>query len=212
MKKLLIIGARGFGREIYNLYLTCFKAGIIDYQIKGFLDDKTDALNDYKNYPPILSSVEDYEVQEDDVFICALGDVNYKKKYVEIIQNKGGEFISLIHPLAEIGQNSKIGKGCIIRSSASISCDVMVGDFVTIMAYCVLGHDVKVADWSHIGAHCFMGGYSILEEMVTLHPCSKILPHKIVKKGSCVGAGSVVLRNVKEHTTVFGMPAKKVYI
>lgn len=51
----------------------------------------------------------------------------------------------------------KRGLGCIIRSSASISCDVMVGDLVTIMSYCVLGHDVKVADWTHIGAHCFMG-------------------------------------------------------
>ena len=80
------------------------------------------------------------------------------------------------------------------------------------MAYCVLGHDVQVEDWSHIGAHCFMGGYSKLEEMVTLHPNSKILPHKTVKKGSYVGAGSVVIKNVKDYTTVFGLPAKKVEI
>lgn len=52
MKHLLIIGARGFGREIYNLAINS-----IGYQeefdIKGYLDNKLDALCDYKNYPPI---------------------------------------------------------------------------------------------------------------------------------------------------------------
>lgn len=57
MKHLLIIGARGFGREIYNLAINS-----IGYQeefdIKGYLDNKLDALCDYKNYPPIIDSVE----------------------------------------------------------------------------------------------------------------------------------------------------------
>lgn len=95
MKHLLIIGARGFGREIYNLAINS-----IGYQeefdIKGYLDNKLDALCDYKNYPPIIDSVEHYQPQEDDVFICALGDVNYKKKYTSIILSKGGQFINLI--------------------------------------------------------------------------------------------------------------------
>ena len=70
MKQLLIIGARGFGREVYNLFLACKAAGL-EMCCKGFLDDKKDALDGYKNYPPIISSVEDYIIQEDDVFICA---------------------------------------------------------------------------------------------------------------------------------------------
>ena len=92
MKNLLIIGARGFGREVYNLFLES-KSNLPDIQIKGFLDDKADALDSFSNYPSIISSVEDYIIEETDVFVCALGDVNYKKKYVEIIKSKGGKFI-----------------------------------------------------------------------------------------------------------------------
>lgn len=208
MKNLLIIGARGFGREVYNLYLACKEAGA-DINCNGFLDDKESALDGYNNYPPILSSVEDYQICEDDVFICALGDVHYKQKYVEIIKSKGGHFISLIHPSVSIGTNTSIGEGCIVRYHSSISCDITIGDFVTIMGFCIIGHDAEIGNYSHLGAHCFMGGFSRLEDSVVMHPGSRLLPHKTVKRNAIIGAGSVVLTNVKEATTVLGVPAKK---
>lgn len=209
MKHLIIIGARGFGREVYNLYLACKQAGE-DINCSGFLDDNASALDGYENYPPIISSVEDYQVHKDDVFVCALGDVHYKQKYVEIIKAKGGRFISLIHPSTEIETNAKIGEGCIIRSQSTISCDVTIGNFVTIMGFCVIGHDAKIGDYSHIGAHCFMGGFSQMEEFVVMHPGSRLLPKKKIQKNSVIGAGSVVLTNVKENITMLGIPAKKI--
>lgn len=211
MRNLYIIGARGFGREVYNLFLLC-KDSLKDVECIGFLDDNKAALDNYQNYPPIISSVENYIPQENDVFICALGDVKYKKIYAEIIRSKGGKFLTLIHPEVEIGANTIIGTGCIIRTPCSISCDITIGDFVTIMGYSVLGHDCKVNDWSHLGAYSFLGGYSDLDESVTLHPGTRILPHKKVGTNAIVGAGSIVLRNVKPNTTVFGVPAKKIEI
>lgn len=61
MKNLLIIGARGFGREIYNLALESIGYGT-EFTIKGFLDDKKEALDGYDGYPSIISSVENYAV------------------------------------------------------------------------------------------------------------------------------------------------------
>lgn len=211
MKNLVIIGARGFGREVYNLAMDCIKAGA-QMQVKGFLDSKSDALDGFDNYPSILSSVEDYQIEPDDVFICALGDVKYKELYVNKILGKGGEFTTLIHPQAIVGQNTKIGKGCIIRTICSVSCDITIGDFVSIMGFVNIGHDAKIEDWCHIGAYSFMGGGSLLEKRVTLHPGCKILPKKRIGENSIVGAGSVVLRNVKANSTVFGIPAKRIDI
>ena len=84
MKKLLIIGARGFGRGVYHLFMDCVKFGSIkDVECKGFLDGNKDALKGYSGYPPIISSVEDYVVDADDVFVCAMGDPVYRKLYAE---------------------------------------------------------------------------------------------------------------------------------
>lgn len=207
MKNLLIIGARGWGREVYDIAKACIENGA-DIMVKGFLDDKTDALEGYDNYPPIVGSVESYEIQPDDVFICALGDVNYKKHYADIIEAKKGEFISLVHPTAILGNNVKIGRGCIVGAYANLSSDTLIGDFVTFSIKAGMGHDSTVGNYSHIGGLSNISGFVTIGKMVTIHPCCNIVPHKKVGDNAVVGTGSVVLASVKAGKTVYGNPAK----
>lgn len=208
MKNLIIIGARGFGREVYDLAIQCSGYNI-EYVVKGFLDDKSDALNGFENYPQIISSVEDYEIQENDIFVCALGTVKWKKYYAELILEKGGSFINLIHPSTKLNTNVCVGIGLIVFMYANISNDCIIEDFVTIQGYVGLGHDTKIKKWAHLSSYSFTGGFVILEEESTLNTRATILPHITVRKGATVGASSLVIKNVKEHTTVFGVPAKK---
>lgn len=210
MKNLIIIGARGYAREVYCLALKTKEYQNGDYDVKGFLDDKQDALDDVAGkYPPILGTVEDYQIQPDDIFICALGDSNYRKKYSEIILNKGGEFISLINPSAEINPTAKIGKGCIINSHSVIGSNTVIGDFVTIQSFDVIGHDVVVGNYVSIECYVFLGGFTSIGDFSTLHTRSTIIPQKSIGKNVIVGVGSVVMRKFKDNITIFGYPAKQ---
>jgi sugar O-acyltransferase (sialic acid O-acetyltransferase NeuD family) len=209
MKNLVIIGARGFGRKVYDLATQCNEFQK-EYIIKGFLDDKYDVLDNYSGYPNILGPVEDYQVDKNDVFVCALGDVKWKRFYSQIINNKGGIFINLIHPSSIINSNCKLGIGSIILNGVIISNDSVLGDFVSIQPFSVIGHDSEIGDYCHLNSYCFTGGYSVLESSVTLHTKATILPKKKVGHGSIVGAMSLVNRDVKPKTTVVGVPAKKI--
>lgn len=208
MKNLIIIGARGFGRTVYNLFLEC-QPYLGDIRCIGFLDDKNNALDGFDNYPPVISSVDDYTVKNDDVFICALGSPKWKKIFAEKIIAKGGRFISLIHPDVHPGLNTVIGDGSIIMNRCFISCDVTIGRFVTILQGASVGHDSKIGDWSHLGALSFMGGFSSTGTLATIQTSAILHPHKSIGDEATVGAGSVVLRNVRPATTVFGIPAAK---
>lgn len=209
MRELLIIGAKGFGREVYTFAKQSIGYGEV-FTIKGFLDSDINALDGFPNYPSIIGSVEEYQIQPNDVFICALGAVKWKKHYAEIIVSKGGEFINLIDQTAIIRQNVKLGNGCIIGDNCIVSNDVQIDDFVTIHSFSILGHDVKIGKYVNIGAYCFFGGFSIVEEQVAVHVRTTILDRLVVSKKATIGAGSIVIRNVKENTTVFGNPAKKI--
>lgn len=209
MKKLYIIGARGFGRETYGLYKEC-KSTLKDVECVGFLDDKKDALDDFSGYPPIVSSVEDFIPSEDDRFICALGDPKWVKHYTDIISKKGGKFLSLISPNAFIGSGTVIGDGCHIPGWTCISCDIKIGNHVSVDVFCDFGHDVTIGDCCHIGAYTFLGGGVQMGECVTAHPRVNVLPHKKIGDNAVLGAASVVIKSVAPNTTVFGVPAKRI--
>ena len=206
MKKLIIIGAGGMGREIYDLATRC-KGFNKEYLIKGFLDDSMDPRQTDDSYPPVINKIDDYIIESDDVFVCSIGNVSIKKNIIELICAKGGKFISLIHPNAFIGNNAKIGKGCIVLQNATIGVDAEVGDYVLVQISAIIGHDTIIGDFSRIDCFAICVGGVVIQRQVTLHTAAIINHNVHVGMNSIIGAGSFVIRKVKENTTVFGNPA-----
>lgn len=208
-KSLYIIGARGFGREI-AASLPTWNGFNDKYVISGFLDDKIDALEGFQaGYPPIVSSVEDFKPGENDVFICGLGAVEWRRKYIDIMLQKNAVFDTFIHNTSEITTRT-IGKGVVIGAYAMISPDVTIGDFVLCHPNVVLGHDVKLASHVVLENGVFCGGFVEVGEGATIHTRATILPHKRIGSNAVVGACSCVVRNVKPGATVFGNPAQRI--
>lgn len=210
MKHLLIVGARGWGREVYSLVLRskAFINGELD--VKGFLDSKFDAFEGLKgSYPPIICSPEDYVVQPDDVFFVAMGDPKWRKHYVEIIEQKAGRFITIISENAFVNPTATIGEGSIISSQTLVSDNVIIGKHVLLLSLCDIGHDAKIGDFSTIEAYCFLGGYAEVGDSSIMHVRSTLIRHKKIGNNVEVGASSVVIRNVKDGLHVFGNPAMK---
>lgn len=210
MQNLIIVGARGLGREVLELATDCISDACLDMTIKGFLDDNQAVLSECQNTIPVISSVEEYKPISGDVFITALGDTRIREKYVSILNSKRCRFINLIHPTAIIGQRLKIGMGNIIGPYVQISCDVAIGSHTLIQSHSILGHDVSFGDYSNAHAFTFLGGNVAIEKGVTLGTRSSILPNAVVESQSKVGACSLVLKKVGRGTTVFGIPAKKI--
>lgn len=210
MKHLVIIGARGWGRESYTTFInsSSFEKGECD--VKGFLDDKLDAFEGLKgDWPPIIGTAENYSVQEDDVFFCAMGDSHWRKYYVEMIKAKGGRFVNIIDRIAWVSPAATLGEGVYIGPLTMVSANVVIGDHVMIQAYSNIGHDVRIGDYVSIESYVFMGGCSTVGTLSTLHTKSSVIPHKTVGKECVVGFGSVVMRNVFDGVSVFGNPALK---
>jgi sugar O-acyltransferase (sialic acid O-acetyltransferase NeuD family) len=201
----------------------------VDWVIKGFLDNRPNILdgftqdaNDvpnaidfpeekrarYRRDHPILGDPLTYEPQEGDVFLCALGDPAQRRKYVEPLLAKGAEFVRLVHPLAAVSAFASVGLGSIIGAYVSLSPDCHIGQHVTVSYGAVLGHDTTVADWAEIGTHCLISGNVKIGTAARVYPGAIITPKAHIGEQAVVGAGSVVFKSVKEHTTVMGNPAR----
>jgi sugar O-acyltransferase (sialic acid O-acetyltransferase NeuD family) len=207
MKNLIIIGAGGMGRTYFDMARESlgFRA---NFSIKGYIDDNLQALDNFQNYPPLIDKISNYMPQKNDVFICSIGGT-VRRKCIEIILDKGGEFHTLIHKTARIGTNVKLGKGNLIGAYTAIGADASIGNYNFIQSYTVIGHDVKIGNWNRIDSHVLcVGGISIGDE-VMIHTSAVLNHNVVVDSNSHIGACSFVTRNVERETTVFGNPARR---
>lgn len=208
MKQLIIIGAGGFGREVYNFALKS-KGYNLDFAIKGFLDVNPDALAGFKGYPLVLGNENDYAIQMDDVFVNAIGDNEMRKKTSETILSRGGQFITLIHNTAIINTNVVLGKGCIIEPYAYVGSDSSIGDFTIVQNNAVVAHDVSVGSFTRIDCHVTLVGGISVGSSVYIHTGAVINHKVVVEDNATVGANSFVIMKVKSGETVYGNPARR---
>lgn len=209
MKNIIILSAGKFGREVLSWAEDAIRAGT-NWKVKGFLDDRPALLKGFWCDAPILGSPDEYKPTKDDLLLPALGDAISKRRYCLPLLERGAEFGTLIHPKAYVGPRVKIGKGVVLAPLSSVTCDVTIGNFVALGVMSALAHDTIVGDWSQICGHCGINGNAVLKEGVFLGSHTCILPSVTVGAWSYVGAGSIVLRNVKDKTKVFGNPAVKI--
>lgn len=207
MKELIIVGAGGMGRTMFDLARESIGYNE-SFTIKGFIDDNRDALNNFTNYPPLVGTIKEYVPRLNDVFVCSIGGPS-RKGCMEAIIGRGGEFISLIHKTARIGNNVRMGKGNMVGAFTTIAADARIGDYNFIQSLTIIGHDVVIGDWNRIDSMVMLiGGISIGNHNM-IHT-QAVLNHNVhVGDDAKISACSFVISNVESGTTVFGNPARR---
>jgi len=206
---LLIISAGSYGREVYSWVLDAIEAGA-PWRVKGFLDDRPNALADFHCAVRIIGAFEDYYPQPDDVFVCAIGDPFVRKRYVGEALRKGCRFVSVVHPTAVLGQNIELGVGVVVAPFVALTAQMEVGSFAHIGCMSTCSHHNRIGDWCQISGHCALAGGVVLEEGVFVGCGVTFVPGCRIGAWAYVGAGSVVLRRVRARTKVFGNPAVQI--
>lgn len=205
LKRLVIAGAGGFGRE-----LLCWAS---DWQVNGgpfeeivFIDDQIEQLPQYGLWR--AATFQDYRPLLTDKIVVGVGLPKVKRKMVESLQERGCYFADLIHPTVVLGKTSKRGTGIIMCPFTMNTADSLAGDFVTILSFSGMGHDSKVGDFSTVASHVdVMGGAEIGRE-VFVGSGSRIMPNIQIGDFATIGAGSTVIRKVKSGQTVYVPPAR----
>ena len=208
MQDLIIIGVGGFAREVYwhSQHTKEFNS---DWTIKGFIDgDVKLAEDEYKKLPlPVLGDVDNYEICKNDVFTCAIGTPEVRKKLIEKMLNRRANFVSIINHRSSIFPTAEIGCGVIIGLDNGIGDHVKIGDFSVINNASYLGHDVKIGKFNCIMSHVDIGGFAETGDNVFIGSHVSIIPKSKIGDDAFIGTGSVVLKRVKAGIKVFGNPA-----
>lgn len=103
----------------------------------------------------------------------------------------------------EIGEDSIVGEDAVLDGRDKL----VIGSHVDIASEVMIynaEHDIRDPSFRSICAPV------VIEDYVFIGPRAIILPGVTLKKGSVVGAGAVVTKNVEEYSIVGGVPAKPI--
>lgn len=192
---MYLIGAGGHAKVVRDILDACNIpfSGVVTDNLKEvtFMEKK------------ILHSMDGV----DEAIIC-VGNNRTRKKLAEELSQQGVTFGMGIHPsvimskYASVDEGTvimqgvviqscaKIGKHCIVNTSASIDHDNVLGDFVHISPHATLCGEVEVGEGTWIGAG------------TVVKQCVKI------GKWSIIGAGSVVVNDIPDGVLAYGNPCK----
>jgi len=206
VKKLFIVGAGSFGREIHawtKQHPDCCQAWLLD----GFLDDDPEALKEYGSFATV-SPLTGHRPSPDHLYLNGIAQPELKHRLLAPLFAAGAEFLTFVHPTAKIGERVELGRGVVLCPGAIVTADARLGDFVTLNLRSTVGHDAQIGAWTTVSAHCDITGFVQVGEEVFLGSRASIIPGRRVGDGAKIGAGSVVFTHVPPGVTVFGNPAR----
>ena len=208
MKKLIIVGAGGFGREL-AWWIDDINEVNKTWDVLGFIDDDLHALDSYQSKYKVIGKISDWKVEDDQVFALAIASSELKMKITKELKHKGAQFASIIHPTAKVSEFAEYGEGLVMFPYSKLSCNSKVGDFVTILSS-MIGHDTFIGDFTTISGGCNIVRNVKIGKRVFLAAGVCIAQVLNVGDDAYLGLGAVVLKDVENGSTVFGNPARPV--
>ena len=194
-----IIGAGGFGREVYWSLSPIERINTV-----FFVDDDYWKSTDKKILPLSSLDVNEYEV------VVAIADSKARQRIVESLP-KNTKFFTHIHNSAQIhGNDVEIGEGSIICAGTIITTNVKIGKHAHLNLITTIGHDCVIGDYFTTAPGVQISGNEIIGNRVYFGTRSCVKQKITICDDDIIGMNAGVVKNITEPGTYVGTPTTKI--
>ena len=199
MNRLIIVGAGGHGKVIAD---NALKNGYTDI---CFVDDCT--IGECMGFP-IIGTCTDVESLDDGStdFVIGIGNNAVRKR---IAETHAVNWVTVIHPSAQIAAHVSIGKGTVVMAGAVVNACAAIGQHCIINTGAIVEHDNVIGDYVHISPNAALGGTVRVGEQTHIGIGAAVKNNVGICRDCVVGAGAAVVKNIETAGTYVGVPARK---
>lgn len=210
MKKIVIFGAGGFGREIQWL-IESINEEKPTWELIGYIDDGL-SVGTMRDGYRVLGGMEYLKTCQETLSVaCAIGNAKVRKKLAETITaNDHLEFPNLIAPGVLMSKRVEMGRGNLICAANVLTTDIQIGDFNILNLDCTIGHDVNLASYITVYPSANISGCVSVSSCCEIGTGTQIIQGIRIAGNVIIGAGSVVVKDLPEPGVYVGVPAKKI--
>jgi sugar O-acyltransferase (sialic acid O-acetyltransferase NeuD family) len=207
LKKIAIIGAGGFGREVHKL-IDVINTHQGKWNLLGFYD------NGYKkgeliNGLPILGSDNEALNQEEiNNFAIAVGDPRALNRISSLLISAGKTLPNLVYPNIDLEPMfNQIGVGNIFTHGFYLTRNISIGDFNIFNTNVTLGHDVRIGSCNVFLPNVQVSGKVTIGNQNILGMNTGIYQGRAIGSRNTIGAHSFIITNFGDENHIFGVPA-----
>lgn len=192
-----IIGAGGFGREVYWSLDLYERIGC-----RFFVDDEYYSNNDDNIFPISKFDPQEYEI------VIAVGNPKARKSIVESLPSET-KYFTHIHPSAQIhGNDVQIGEGSIICAGTILTTNIVLGKHTHLNLQTTIGHDCRIGDYFTTAPGSKISGNCKIGTCVYFGTNSSVREKITIWDDVTVGLNSGVVKDITESGIYGGLPAK----
>jgi sugar O-acyltransferase (sialic acid O-acetyltransferase NeuD family) len=195
MKRIVIAGAAGFGREIAWV----LRRMDPEVRLDGFCDDDPARAAEAELCAPYLGTVAEALSRCGDAgFFCAIGSNPIRRKIFAMFDAAGVACVTVVDPTAVIAPGTVLGAGTFVGAGAVVSTGCALGRGCIVNHAVTVGHDVTAGDFVQLCPGVRVSGGCRIGAGALLGSNSCTIPGRTMGAWSTLGAGCVLLRDLDE--------------
>ena len=197
--KIGIIGAGGFGREVYWSLSLMERVDVKFFVDDHYWDGKNDLILPISKFNP-----NEYEV------VIAIGNPRDRFDIVQRLP-KETKYFTHIHPSVQIlGNDVEIGEGSIICAGTIITTNVKIGNHTHLNLQTTIGHDCNICNYFTTAPGAKISGNCKIYDCVYVGTNTSIKENTSIHSLTTIGSNATVVKNIEEPGTYVGVPTKKI--
>jgi sugar O-acyltransferase (sialic acid O-acetyltransferase NeuD family) len=204
----VIIGAGGHGRVVLDIFRQAHDADPV-----GFIDANPALQGEKVDGVEVIggaAELGELNSRGVDSAIVAIGDNATRNMYAQALLANGMRLVNAIHPKSSIADTARVGKNVVIAAGAVVCAHCRIGDSTILNTASIIDHESIIGKATHVCPGARLAGRVTVEDFAFVGIGSTIIQCVTIGRGSIVGAGAVVLRDVPAFTTVVGVPARAI--
>ncbi len=200
MRDIILIGA---GREAKAVIVAAEQAG---FKVCAVYDDDPSRWGKSLRGVPIVGPL----AQAEQAALPAVLGVDHSHQRKEIVERLDVTWETIVHPYASLNPSAVVGPGTVILEGAVVQASVTIGRHVIIAANVAVSHDCVIDDFACLGPGVDLARCVHVAEGACCNVGAVVTPNIRVGAWSTVGPRAGVIRDVPDHVSVAGLPAKSI--
>lgn len=194
-----IIGAGGFGREVYYSLSLKEQANTI-----FFVNDEYWSKNDNNVLPLSEFKTDEYEV------IVAVGNPSDRKKIIESLPSKTKFFTHIHDSVVILDKSVEIGEGSIICAGTILTTNIKIGKHCHLNLHSTVGHDTIIGEYFTTAPGVKISGNCNIGDCVYFGTNASVREKIQICDNVTIGLNAGVVKDINESGTYVGVPVKKI--